>query len=159
MTLDYYDSRNRVIDRGLAVYTEEQRVLGSWTGNTVVASAASVTYGSMWRARRKATLAYRYVGMDKATAQACAAAMAAKYTRSTRCSTWNSTGGEMGDWEEVSGGSVLMASVTVSHDGDSAFYTVEVDVEERDEQWHKRSGLAGWATENARDYDGCGEAG
>lgn len=154
MTLNYYDERNRVIDRGLAVCKDRQRVLGSWTGNTLVASGASTTYGSMWRSTRTATMGYRYVGMDLTTAKACAAAMATYWTRSTKIYYWSSTAGEMGDWLYKSGGDVLMASVAVIKAGDGPMYDVEIDVRERDEKWGKTDAAVSWTTEDAREYDG-----
>lgn len=154
MLLNYYDERNRVIDKGLAVCKNRQRVLGSWTGNTLVASAASVTYGHMWRSTRTATMGYRYVGMDLTTAKACAAAMAAYWTRSTTVSTWDSVAGDMGDWLTVSGGSVLMASISVVRAGEGPMYDVEIEVRERDEKWGKANTAVSWALEDKREYDG-----
>ncbi len=154
MLLNYYDARNRVIDRGLAVCKDSQRVLGSWTGETVVASGASTTYGSMWRKTRTATMSYRYVGMDLTTAKACAAAMATYWTRKTKYYVWNSMAGEMGDWLPQDGVSALMASIAVVKAGDGPMYDVEIEVRERDEKWYKTDYACSWATEDARTYDG-----
>lgn len=154
MLLNYYDERNRVIDKGLAVCKDCQRVLGSWTGNTLVASGASTTYGSMWRSTRTATMGYRYVGMDLTTAKACASAMATYWTRSTKIDVWSSTAGEMGDWNTVSGGSALMASIAVVKSGEGPMFDVEIDVREHDEKWSKTNSSAAWTTEDAREYDG-----
>lgn len=155
--LDTYTAANRVIMNGLAVWKTVERVLGSWTGTTVVASGASVTYGSMWKHVRRASMSYRYVGMDLTTATACAAAMTAKYTRKTRAYVWNPTDGEMGDWTENDGGSVLMAKVSVVRAGDGGAYDVEVDVDETDEKWQKKRAAVSWALEDARDYGTDGE--
>lgn len=152
--LDTYTDANRVITKGLAVWKTHERVFGTWTGTTVVASAASVTYGFMWKHVRRATMSYRYVGMDETTAKACAAAMTAKYTRTTRAYVWNPTGGEMGDWTENDGGSVLMAKVSVVRAGDGGPYDVEIDVDETDEKWQKKRAAVSWTLEDARDYDG-----
>lgn len=154
MTLTSYGAANRVIDRGLAVCKDCQCVLGSWTGNTVVASGASTTYSSMWRSVRTATMAYRYVGMDLATATECATAMRTYWTRSTRTSIWKPTEGEMGDWVRSDSYSSLMADVTVVKAGDGPMFDVEISVHERDEQWAKTSASVSWTTEDAREYDG-----
>lgn len=152
--LDTYTEANRVITRGLAAWTAVERVFGSWTGGTLVGSGASVTYGSMWRHVRRATMSYRYVGMDLATARACAAEMAEKYTRTTRAFVWSPTAGSMGDWTENDGGSVLMAKISVVRAGDGGAYDVVIDVDETDEKWQKDRAAVSWALEEARDYDG-----
>lgn len=154
MLLETYGASNRVIDKGLAITKDRQRVLGSWTGTTVVASGASVTYGSMWRSTRTATMTYRYVGMTQDAANACASDMAEYWTRSTTVSTWDGTAGDMGDWLTVNGGYVLMASISVVKSGDGKMYEVEIEVNERDEKWSKSNTAASWALEDAREYDG-----
>ncbi len=153
MLLNYYDERNRVVERGLAVVKERQLVFGKWVGEALV-GGSTTTYDRMWRSTRTATMSYRYVGMDLATAKACAAAMEAYWTRSTTVSVWSSTAGEMGDWNSVSGGSVLMAEVAVVKSGEGPMFEVEVRVSERDEKWRKTSADVSWATEDAREYDG-----
>lgn len=99
-------------------------------------------------------MAYRYVGMDLATATECATAMRTYWTRSTRTSSWKPTEGEMGDWVRSDSYSSLMADVTVVKAGDGPLFDVEISVHERDEQWAKTSAGVSWTTEDAREYDG-----
>ena len=152
MLLNYFDERNKVILQGKSVWYQADYVLGSWTGTTVVASAASVTYGAMWRYSRFATKHYKYVGMDYATAQQCADAMVQKYTRSTRLYQWSPIAGEMGDWLNLDGGQTLMAIVSIIL-VDGKMYDVDIIVDEHDEKWSKKEQTFSWSIEDNRDYD------
>ena len=66
--LNSWGLENKVVTRGKSVTKEENLIFGTWVGTTVVASAASRTYGSMWQYQRKCSYSYMYVGMDYATA-------------------------------------------------------------------------------------------
>lgn len=91
-----------------------------------------------------------YVGMDLATANACAAAMIAKYTRPFYVSSWT----DSGNWEVVPGGSMPMAEVTVQQRA-GCMYDVMVNVREDDTRMSKTadSPASLFTIENARDYD------
>ena len=151
--LNYYDERNRVIGRGLAVVKERQLVFGRWVGEALV-GGSTTTYDRMWRSTRTATMSYRYVGMDLGTAEACAAAMATYWTRSMDYDVWSPTFGEMGDFVTLDGHPTLMAEVAVVKSGEGPMFDVEIEVRERDEKWRKTSEAVSWATEDAREYDG-----
>ena len=158
MALDSYSSANRVIDSGLVVLKDWTFVFGSWTGTSVVASAASVTYSKMYLYRRRARAAYRYVGMTRAAAETCAAAMKEKYatnssTRLRYAQIWNATAGSMGDWTSYRTDGVACARVSISKDS-ANLYSVIVEVDEEDLVYSKSESPQSWATEDARDYDG-----
>lgn len=54
-----------------------------------------------------------YVGMDLATAQSCAQDMITKYTRSTKVSDWQAEGQNAGTFQDVDGGTVCMADISI----------------------------------------------
>lgn len=95
-----------------------------------------------------------YVGMDLATAQACAAAMVAKYTRSYTMSEWNTSGSSAGTFTDVSGGSVCMADISVQQEV-GCMYSVVVNVREDDVKLRTTSTTPSslFTTEDNRDYD------
>ena len=130
----------------------EQLVFGNWTGTSVVASAASVTYGSMWQYQRFCSYSYQYVGMDYDTAVSCANTLASFLTRSTTMYIWSSTAGTMGDWIARSGGSQLMSKISVVH-ADGKMWTVTVDVNELDTIMSKTQTTPSWTAEDNRQYD------
>ena len=70
--LNYYDDRNKEEDS----FLDEEIImeLDSYTG-----SQGSGSFN--WKITRRRTKDYKYVGMDKATAKACAAAKRAQYLR------------------------------------------------------------------------------
>lgn len=143
-----YAANNKVVDSGLAITYSRKRVYGEWS----YASGASITtIHSAWVYTRCAAKSYRYVGMTKAAAEVCAAALRSKYQRSTMISEW--TPGAQ-DFVDVPGGEMPMAEVSVNY-VDGQMYEVAVVVSETDERM--RTGAASvsvlFASENARDYD------
>ena len=143
---------NKVITKGKTVIKDENLIFGTWTGTSVVASAASVTYGTMWKYQRKCTYSYMYVGMDYDTALDCANTLATYYTRNTSHYTWVQTAGQMGDWVKRTGGQMLMTRISVIHT-DGKMWSVTVDVDETDTIMSKSQITPSWTAEDQRKYD------
>lgn len=151
--LTSYGEANRVIDQDLDVTYSRQRVYQDYT--YVYGIAQLITIHSVWEYHRHASKSYRYVGMDRETANSCAAAMVAKYTRATKISDWNATGSAAGTFSDIDGGDIPMAEVAVVH-REGCMYDVQVSVNEEDVR--TRVDVVAdvatlFATENARDYD------
>ena len=151
--LTSYSAANRVIDSGLVITYDWTLVFGSWVGTSVVASAASVTYTQMYQYRRRARAAYRYVGMDAATAQSCYAAMKAKYSSYKACQRWEPTYNDMGDWVVHTIRGVDIAKVGKVYDG-GGLYSVHVTVDEEDLYLSKTALSSNPLRDLTRDYDG-----
>lgn len=148
---------NRVIDQDLSIIYSRQRVYQDYT--YVYGVAELITIHSVWEYRRRAAKSYRYVGMDRDTANACAAAMVAKYTRTTKVSDWNSTGEHAGTFLDIDGGAIPMAEVAVVHVA-GCMYEVLVTVNEDDTRLRVEivaNPETLFSTENARDYDTAGD--
>ena len=88
--LQTYNSDNRVVTNDKVVTYSMRLISGTWTYLTAI--NVEVTLHSAYEYHRYCTKTYSYVGMDKATANACAQAMITKYTRSFSISEWNSSG-------------------------------------------------------------------
>ena len=151
--LTSWGAANRVIDQDLVKTYSRQLVYQDYT--YVYGIAELITIHSVWEYHRRATKSYRYVGMDRDTANACAAAMVAKYTRATKISDWNATGEHAGTFSDVDGGDIPMAEVAVVHVA-GCMYEVHVTVNEDDTK--TRTNIVAnletlFATENSRDYD------
>ena len=95
-----------------------------------------------------------YVGMDLATAQSCAEAMITKYTRSTKVSDWQAEGQNAGTFQDVDGGTVCMADISIQQQV-GHMYSVVVNVREDDVRLRTFSTTPSnlFSTENNRDYD------
>jgi len=151
--LTSYGEANRVIDQDLVKTYSRQRVYQDYT--YVYGIAEIITIHSVWEYHRRATKSYRYVGMDRDTANACAAAMVTKYTRATKISDWNATGELAGTFSDVDGGAIPMAEVAVVHVA-GCMYEVHVTVNEDDVRLRVdvvNDVASLFATENNRDYD------
>ena len=149
--LNYYDSRNRVIDTDLMVSYDKRKIYGDWA-HTV--GAGQDHYYEAWEMTRTARKTYKYVGMDHDTALACAAAMKAKYTRTQKDSVWDlNDDGEFS--ESLNGSSILMADITPTHN-DGCMWSVVVSVSETDTRMRRSfSGDVAslFVNEDSRDYD------
>ena len=88
--------------------------------------------------------------MDRGTANACAAAMIAKYTRLFYVSVWTAAG----TWTVEQGGTIPMAEVTVQQRA-GCMYDVLVSVREDDVRLTRDpvDPATLFTAENARDYD------
>lgn len=147
--LTSYSSANLVIDTGLSVWNSVRRIYGTWgwtSGNV------SGTETAMFEAHRYARMSFRYVGMTKAAAESCQAAMKAKYARAIRTSRWD--GSVMsGQWIRESGGTLLMTDISMAHNDDGS-YDVVVNVNEDDVCTAKTALAANdFSTENTRTYE------
>ena len=152
-----YGEANRVIDQDLVKTYSRQRVYQDYT--YVYGVAELITIHSVWEYHRRATKSYRYVGMDRDTANACAAAMVTKYTRTTKVSDWNATGEHAGTFSDIDGGTIPMAEVAVVHVA-GCMYEVHVTVNEDDAKLRTNvvSDVASlFSVENSRDYDTAGD--
>lgn len=155
--LTSYGAANRVIDQDLGITYSRQRVYQDYT--YVYGIAELITIHSVWEYHRRATKSYRYVGMDRDTANACAAAMVTKYTRATKVSDWNATGEHAGTFSDIDGGAIPMAEVAVVHVA-GCMYEVHVTVNEDDVRLRVdvvNNVASLFTTENSRDYDTAGE--
>lgn len=155
--LTSWGAANRVIDQDLVKTYSRQRVYQDYT--YVYGIAQLITIHSVWEYHRRATKSYRYVGMDRDTANSCAAAMVAKYTRTTKVSDWNGSGEHAGTFSDIDGGAIPMAEVAVVHVA-GCMYEVHVTVNEDDMRLRVEivaNPETLFSTENARDYDTAGE--
>lgn len=152
MLLNYYDERNKVIKQGLLVTYQQEYVTGTWTSMT---GLQLNIYDHMYQTTRRANMQYSYVGMDLGTAESCARAMVALYTRSTKISEWNHDELHNDNWTEVNAGVMPMASVSIKNMGGN-MYEVEVNVQEVDVRMSKTSASIRYlfAECDSRDYDG-----
>ena len=151
--LTSWGAANRVIDQDLVKTYSRQRVYQDYT--YVYGVAQLITIHSVWEYHRRATKSYRYVGMDRDTANACAAAMVTKYTRATKISDWNGSGEHAGTFSEIDGGTIPMAEVAVVHVA-GCMYEVHVTVNEDDVRLRVdvvNNVASLFSTENSRDYD------
>lgn len=151
--LTSYGAANRVIDQDLSITYSRQRVYQDYT--YVYGIAELITIHSVWEYHRRATKSYRYVGMDRDTANACAAAMVTKYTRATKISDWNGSGEHAGTFSDIDGGAIPMAEVAVVHVA-GCMYEVHVTVNEDDVRLRVdvvNNVASLFSTENSRDYD------
>ena len=110
MLLNTYSSANRVVYNDKVVTYSKQRIYGQWSYVTL---NMTTTYYWVWEYHRYCTKSYMYVGMDKATADACAQAMVQKYTRSIKISEWQDGGGSAGTFQDVDGGTICMADICI----------------------------------------------
>ena len=140
---------NLVIDSGLVVAYSKSLISGSW-GYT--SANVSGNYSYMMEHHRRARMSFRYVGMTKAAAEDCKAAMLAAYTREFKMSLWDGTtmGGE---WYDDDAGEMPMAEVAVNHNDDGS-YDVVVNVNEDDMRMSMVGGTADFDDEQARVYEG-----
>ena len=151
--LTSHSATNLVIDQALVVAYATRRVNGSWSqGSTMGIDVAS--YDHMYELTRSARQSFRYVGMTKSAASTCKSAMVAKYTRTQKVSEWD---GFNGMWTHVSGGSIPMAEVSMSHNDDGS-YDVVVNVNELDTRMSLTGSEFAIATlfdgERRREYEG-----
>ena len=113
--LNYWDRRNRV---------ESQPLLTEFATEYVTDELPVAFY----RYTRTRTKSYSYIGLDRATAIACANAMNEKYTRLYRRWEWKS-----GDWRQVPGTDGVyrekVATAVPKHD-EGGMYSVDVQVNE-----------------------------
>ena len=153
--LQTYGAGNRVIINDKSVTYSQARVTGTWESEED-AFGNKTTYSWMWQFHRYCQKSYKYVGMDLPTANACAAAMISKYSRTFYVSTWNPAMATKGNFEVVIGGIMPMADVAVQQ-VNGCMYEVIINVREDDSRLTKaapETDIASlFANENERDYD------
>ena len=152
--LTTYGAHNRVEEQSLDIRYKKTRISGQWSWSAI-ATPVGETFYYMWECHRYATKSFRYVGMDKTTANACREALKAVLTRNVRQSIWDGTV-QGGQWLRQSGGQECMSDVTVNAvAGD--MYEVRVTVNEDDVCLAKITANPNpstlFAMENARAYD------
>lgn len=129
-----YSADNRRIESETQPTYSKKLITGQWTWLT---GLSEVTETQAWEFHRLKQKTYRYVGMTKSAADTCAADMVAAYTRDEVTSMWDnvSRGDETtegtGEFHDVSGGSRVMASVTVQHIG-GCMYDCVINISEDD---------------------------
>ena len=117
-------ANNRVVFNSKVVTYSKGRIYGAW--NYTGMPGQITTYDWVWEYHRYCAKTYVYVGMDISTANSCAQAMIAKYTRTFKVSDWNST---TGAFEDDDGGSMCMADIAVQQ-RDGHMYEVVINVRE-----------------------------
>ena len=122
-----YSDANVVVEEALTVTYSTVIVQGSWSY-----TSANVTgyYYTMRECHRYARKSFRYVGLTHAAAKTCRDAMVALFTRDFKTSYWQSDA-MGGGWSDDTGGTVLMADVSLTHDEGDA-WSVRVRVNEDD---------------------------
>ena len=146
--LTSYSSANLVVDTQLTVAYAKRRIFGEWVyANSAITNATSVDAVCF---TRTATASFRYIGMDEATARACAADMLRDYTRSTVASRFESGWDEHGTltdrWVDQTANTVLMADVACVHTAGS-MWEVVVNVREYDEKMREWRHNGSWSCE------------
>lgn len=146
--LNTYSSANRVVTEDKVVTYSITRLQGEWSYN--ISPWQDYTYYTAYEYHRYCTKTYYYVGMDRATAGSCAAAMVTKYTRNFENSDWYSDG----TFHDVYGGTICMADICIQQTA-GHMYSVVVNVREDDTKIRLTitSPAALFSDENARDYD------
>lgn len=152
-----YSAENCRIDAALCVTYAMSPIYGSWSYAQGVGIVNTIN--RVYAFTRHATMAYRYVGMTKAAAESCKAAMIAQYTRTVKNSIWD--GDTVGTavslrFTEPSSdqGEAVMADIQcVNTDGEA--WEVLVNVNEIDQRLratpgHTYSSL--FSSENQRAY-------
>jgi len=156
--IEQYSSANREVESALSVIYYKRLAQGTWVGTSVVSSTASVTYSYMDEYHRVARKQYKYVGMTELAAKTCAADMKTLYTRNVRYQKWNSTAGEMGDWESVAATGTEMSAEIVARHVAGDMWETTISVNEDSVFFSKtdtpRSYATIFATERQRTYDG-----
>lgn len=152
--LNTWGADNRVVTNDKVVTYSTRLIYGSWSYVSPDAPNITVTINSAYEYHRYCSKSYMYVGMDRATAGACAQAMITKYTRSFSVSEWNSSGQNAGQFTDTGGGSYCMAEVCVQQ-REGCMYDVLINVREDDTRLRTSitSPEALFAAENNRDYD------
>lgn len=147
--IEHYSSANRVVDTELAVTYSKTKVYGQWTYQ--VAIVATETRYEAWSYVRSANKTYRYVGMTKAAADACANDMRQIYLRTQKSSVLSD---QLREFVDEITGYVPMADVAVNR-VNGGMWEVSVNVRETDARLRFASVTASslFADEDARDYD------
>lgn len=147
--LNIYGEDNKVVLNGKVVTYSRSRIYGQW--NYTGMPGQITTYDWVWEYHRYCEKSYMYVGMDKATAEACARAMVTKFTRTFKVSDWDAA---TGSFQDNDGGQVCMAEVAVQQ-REGHMYDVLVYVREDDGRLRLNSVTPEtlFTAENNRDYD------
>ena len=143
---------NKIIDQALTVTYSKMPINGYWsasTGLTVNFWECAFEY------HRYATVSYRYVGMDYASAMQAANTIRSQYTRDYWVSEWQVSGRYAGTFRDLYCGKKIQGSVdvvkTVGH-----LYEIQVSISEDDTRM-SLTGLesydAMFQNENLRHYD------
>lgn len=109
--LNSYGSANRVVTNDKVVTYSKNIAYGSWSWTN--GYNQSFSYSWVWEFHRYCTKQYKYVGMDLATAQTCAAAMVTLYTRSFTTSQWGVNGVTDNTFTDEPAGQICMAEVSI----------------------------------------------
>lgn len=154
--LNTYTSANRVVTNDKVVTYSMTKLNGNWSWFDGVYTH---TYYWAWEIHRYCTKNYKYVGLDLATAQACAAAMVTKYTREFKASIYEAPGMGQGSFIDYSMGRRCMAEVSINQVA-GHMYEVVISVTEDDSRMRTPDQTTAstdpasiFTAENARDYD------
>lgn len=109
--LTTYNKDNRVVSNDKVVSYSMNMIRGTWGWSTGPASWYEQYYA--YEFHRYCTKTYTYVGMDLATASACAAAAVDYYTRDTKTSLWNWDAQHPDQFWDKETGRIPMADVCI----------------------------------------------
>ena len=154
----YANATNKVVETALQVAYTKRRIYGNWSWTT---GNMSHTETMAWEYVRRANKAYRYVGMDKTTAQTCANTLQALYNRTMQASRFDTDEGSptFGQFVIESAGTALMADIAMRHVA-GGMWEVTVNIREEDSRLlfiSDGSYSTLFALEMARKYDTEGE--
>jgi hypothetical protein len=156
--LTSYSAANLVVEEGLVVTYSRQKISGQWSWTSANMSG---THYYMNEYRRYATKSFKYVGMTYAAAKSCRDAMVKYFARSIKIDAWDDSCAD-GQWVSKDGGSMLMTTVTLTHD-DGCMWSVRVRVNENDVHYSKEGEVSSYtsvfSSERTRSYGGDGNGG
>ena len=154
--LNSYGSANRVVTNDKVVTYSMTKLEGNWTWFDGVNTHS---YYWMWEIHRYCTKQYKYVGMDLATAQACAAAKVTLFTRTFKASVYEAPALGRGQCNDYDMGKRCMAEVSI-HQTQGHMYEVLINVTEDDSRMRTPDQTTAsvdpatfFTAENQRDYD------
>ena len=136
-----WGAENRVIEQGLTITYSMSKVSGR-----------TIWWTKVYEYHRYAQAYYKYVGMDFATATACAQSMIEKYTRPYTTAKWDENSYA---YSNQTSGTRCMAGISIQKT-QGHMYEVSVSVNEDDSKmsYSPTSADTLFRTENQRDYDG-----
>lgn len=147
--LTTYSAANRVITSDSVPTYSGRLISGEWT---FTSGMVTTTYYYMYEYHRYRTKEYRYVGMNYATALACATDAQNYYLRNARMSIWNDTNGTFDRGSYIR---ETMANIAIEQVA-GEMYDVIISVNEDDSALSRTSYTSIsslFTTENSRGYD------
>lgn len=148
--LQTWGANNRVVTNDKVVTYSSSIITGTWVN---VNANVTTTYHQVYEYHRYCTKSYMYVGMDRATAQQCAAAMIQLYTRSYKYSDFQTEGADA-EFIDKPAGTMCMADISIQQRV-ACMYDVVINVRENDVKLRTYATSPSYlfSVEDARQYD------